>query len=902
MPEWKPEILRRLAPLKLSPAREGEIAEEIAQHLEDRYQELLVTGQSEDAAFRTAIDELKGEDLLARSLQPVESDLYREPAALGKGGSNLFAGILQDIHYALRMLRKSPGFAIVAVLTLALGIGANTAMFSMVDGVILRPLPFKDARRLYTLWERNAKMGYEQNPPAAGNFRDWKDHNRVFERMAAFDSFQTFNLAGNSNPERVDGAAVSPELFELLGVSPVIGRTFTPQEDQLGQNRAVLLSYELWQRRFNASPSIVGKPIILDGSNSTVIGVMPPAFHFPGDTGTVLNIFTAPPAQLWVPLALPPKAWSERSSHYLEVIGRLKPGVTLSQAQTEMNSIEDQLVKEYPGDYIGSDVNLVPLHAQVVGSVRSVLLVLFGAVTFVLLIACANVANLLLARATSRRREVAIRTALGASRSRIVRQLVTENLALAIAGGVLGILIAALGISLLKLVLPDNFPRTAGIHLDRSALIFTALTSVATGLIFGLVPAFQASRTDLTKSLKQGDRGAEGFSRNRQRNVLVISEIALAVILLIGTGLMLRTFVRLQQVDPGFKPDHLLTMEISLPDVRYPDPQKAAFFSLILEQLRAFPDVQSAGAVGHLPLGGDIESYAMEVEGRAKLPNDYANPSCHVVMPGYFETMKIPLVEGRYFGTPDSASSPHVLIVNDVVARNVFPQESPIGRRLQMGIGGFTGEIVGVVRHTSHLTLDYAPVEEVYIPYLQAPISGTMTLTIRTASAPLALSRPVRELILARDKDQPVSKIRAMEDVMGASVAAPRFRTLLLGLFGLAALLLGGLGIYGVMSYSVSQRTREFGIRIALGADLPQILRSVIADGLRLALIGVLIGVAGGLFLTRFLQSLIFGISANDPLTFASVALLLTLVATAACYIPARRAMRVDPMVALRYE
>ena len=868
---------------------EVDLDQEVHAHLELLTEENMRAGMLPNEAQRAARIELGG-------IEQVKEQVREE--RLG----NWLHSVISDCRYGIRQLRKNPSFTAVAVMTLALGIGANTAMFSMVYGVVLRPLPFKDAGRLYTLWERNAKMGYEQNPPAAGNFRDWRDHNHVFEQMAAFDSTQTFNLAGNSSPERVDGAAVSPELFALLGVSPLIGRAFSSQEDQLGQNRVVLLSYELWQRRFNANPSIVGKPITLDGSNSTVIGVMPLGFHFPGDTGTVLNIFTAPAAQLWVPLALTPKAWSERSSHYLEVIGRLKPGVTPSQAQTEMNSIEDQLVKEYPRDYIGSDVNLVPLHAQVVGSVRSVLLVLFGAVAFVLLIGCANVANLLLARATSRRREVAIRTALGASRSRLVRQLVTESLALAIGGGVLGVLIAAWGISALKLILPDNFPRTADIHMDGSALLFTTLASVATGLIFGLAPAFRASRTDVTKSLNEGDRGTEGFGRNRLRSVLVISQVALAVILLIGTGLMLHSFVRLLQVDPGFKPDHLLTMEISLPDARYPNSQKAAFFSLLLEHLRALPEVQSAGAIGHLPLGGAIESYDMEVEGRAKLPNEYANPSCHVVMPGYFEAIKLPLVEGRYFGMRDSSDSPHVLIINDVVAHNVFPRESPIGKRLQLGFNGFTGEIVGVVRHTSHLTLDYAPVEEVYMPYLQAPFWGTMALTIRTASAPLALSRPVREMILALDKDQPVSKIRTMDDVMGASVAALRFRTLLLGLFGLAALLLGGIGIYGVMSYSVSQRTREFGMRIALGADLAQILRLVIAHGLKLTLSGVLIGVAGGLALTRFLRSLLFSISAADPLTFASVALLLTLVAMVACYIPARRATKIDPMIALRYE
>jgi len=866
-----------------------DLDQEVQSHLALLIDENLRAGMSPQEAQRAARIELGG-------IEQVKEQVREQRIG------NWLHSVLSDIRYGLRQLRNNPAFTTIAVLTLALGIGANTIMFSLVYGVVLRPLPFNDAGRLYTLWERNAKLGYEQNPPAAGNFRDWREHNRAFQGMAAFDASQAFNLAGDSSPERVDGTAVSPGLFELLGIAPVLGRTFSPQEDQLGQNRVVLLGYAFWHRRFNADPAIVGKSITLDGSNFTVIGVMPPGFQFPGDTGTILNIFTAPSAQLWVPLALTPKAWTERSSHYLQVIGRLKPRVTLSQAQTEMDSIEDQLVKEYPQEYIGSDVNLIPLRAQVVGSFGPVLLILFGAVAFVLLIACSNVANLLLARASSRRREIAIRTALGGTRARLLRQLVTESLTLAMAGGVLGVIIAARGINLLKLILPDNFPRTTDIHMDGPTLFFTALASVATGLLFGLAPAFQGSRADVSESLKEGARGTEGSSRNRLRNVLIISEVALAVILLIGTGLMLRSFVRLQQVEPGFKPDHLLTMELSLPNARYSDPQKAAFFDLLLERIRALPEVLSAGAIGHLPLAGQIESYDMQVQGRAKLPNEFANPSCHVVMPGYFETMQLSLVEGRYFAPRDSADSPHVLIINDVVARNLFPSERALGKRLQLGFGGWTGEIVGIVRHTSHLSLDNAPVEEVYTPYPQAPFWGTMTLTIRTASAPLALARPVHELILALDKDQPVAKIRTMDDVIGVSVAAPRFRTLLLGLFGLTALLLGAIGIYGVISYTVSQRTHEFGLRMALGADLAQILRSVIVDGLKLTFIGLLFGIAGGVALARFLRSLLFGISATDPLTFAGVIVLLTLVALAACYIPARRATHVDPMIALRYE
>jgi len=810
--------------------------------------------------------------------------------------------LIQDLRYALRQLRKSPGFTATAIIVLALGIGANTAMFSMVYGVMLRSLPFNEPGQLYTLWERNLKMGYEQNPPAAGNFRDWRDRNRVFEQIAAFDASRTFNLAGNNNPERVDGTAASPSLFELLGVKPLFGRTFSLQEDQLGGDNVVLLSYELWQRRFNSDRSIVGKPITVDGKNVTVIGVMPQGFKFPGDTGTVLNIFTAPPAQLWVPLALAPRAWSARSAHYLEVIGRLKPGVTPDQAQAEMNSIEQELVKEYPREYIGSDIKLVPLHAQVVGSFRSALLVLFGAVVFVLLIGCANLANLLLSRATSRQREVAIRSALGASRLRLIRQLVTESLALSIAGGTLGVLTAAWGIGMLKLILPSNFPRTSNIHLDGPALIFTALASVATGLVFGLVPAFQASRTHLNESLKEGERGAEGFGRNRLRGVLVASEIALALILLVGTGLVLRSFVRLQAVDPGFKPDHVLTAEISLPEAQYPDTQKAAFFSQLLDRVRTLPGVLSAGAIGHLPLGGEIESYAMQVVARAPLPNEYANPSCHVVLPGYFEAMKVPLVEGRFLDERDDAQSQHVLIINDVVARNVFPNESPIGKRLQMGFNSFSGEIVGVVRHTSHLSLDSAPSEEVYTPYRQAPFWGSMTLTVRTAAAPLALARSVREVVQAIDKDQPVSKIRPMDDVMESSVAAPRFRTLLLGLFGLTALLLGAIGIYGVMSYSVSQRTREIGIRMALGAARPQVIKLVLRQGLVLTLAGVGLGMLGALALTQLLSSMLYEVRPTDGLTFTGVILLLTAVSLLANWLPARRAAKVDPMVALRYE
>jgi len=657
------------------------------------------------------------------------------------------SGLAQDLRYALRQLRKSPGFTFIALATLALGIGATTAIFSIIDGVLLQPLPFRSPARLYTLWERNVKMGYEQNPPAAANFRDWQQRNRVFEQLAAFDAQRKFDLAGNGNPERVDGAAVSPSLFQTLGVSPLLGRTFASDEDQLGHERVILLSYGLWQRRFDRDQSVVGKQITVDGQSFTVVGVMRPGFHFPGDTGTVLSTFTAPAAEVWVPLALTPRQWTERSSHYLEVIGRLRSGVALAVAQDQMNSIEQDLARAYPRDYIGSDVKFVPLRAQVVGSVRSALIVLFGAVVFVLLIACANIANLLLARATVRQREVAIRSAMGATSARLLRQMVIESVTLAVAGGILGTLLAFWAICLIRTVVPSNFPRAADVHLSSTVLLFTAVVSTFTGLIFGLAPALQSLKIRTSESLKQGERGAEGSIHSRLRNALVVSEIALALILLVGTGLLLRSFSRLLEVNLGFQPDHVLTMEISLPDARYPDPQKAAFFAQLLNRIRSLPGVQSAGAIGHLPLSGDIESYYMQVEGRAPLPNELANPDCHVVMPGYFEAMKVPLVEGRFPEDRDNLQSPRVVVINDIVARNVFPHENPIGKRLRMGFNGYSGEIIGVVGHTSDLNVDSAPDEEVYTPYLQAPFWNQLSLTVRTASSPLALSQPIQELL-----------------------------------------------------------------------------------------------------------------------------------------------------------
>jgi putative ABC transport system permease protein len=530
------------------------------------------------------------------------------------------------------------------------------------------------------------------------------------------------------------------------------------------------------------------------------------------------------------------------------------------------------------------------------------LLVLFGAVVAVLLICCANVANLYLAQSASRQKEMAVRFVMGAGRSRLIRQLVTESLLLATIGGAFGILMAYWAIRFLKLILPETLPNADLIHVNVPVLIFTLAATVATGLLFGLLPAIQASRADLTDSLKKSERGLEGIHHNRLRSLLVVSEVALALVLLVGTGLLLRSFVRLQEVSLGFVPEHVLTMEISLPDVQYPDPQKAVFFAQLLEKIRALPGVVSAGAIGHLPLGGNIESYDLQIEGHAPLPNEYANPDNHVVEPGYFQAMKIALLNGRYFDSRDAADSPRAIIVNEAAAHNLFPNENPLGKRLKLGFNKFSGEIVGVVANTKHLTLEYPLVEEVYVPYSQAPFWGTMALTVRTASAPLALAPAVREMVLSIDKDQPVSKIRTMDDVLESSVSTPRFRTFLLALFGVAALFLGAIGIYGLVSYSVSQRTREIGIRMALGAAQPQVMKLVLAQGLKPTLIGMAIGLVGSIGVTRLLSSMLYDVRPTDPLTFAGVTLLLAATALLATYVPARRAVKVDPNVALRYE
>ena len=809
----------------------------------------------------------------------------------------------QDLRFGARMLMRKPGFTLVAIITLALGIGANTAIFSVVNAVLLRPLPFQNPEQLFTLWERNPKQGYEQNPPAAGNYLDWQAQNRVFAQMAIYDPFRKFNLTHEDLPERIAGAAVSASLFAVLGVGPAQGRVFLPEEEQPGSDQVALVSYGLWRRRFAGDPNLVGKTITLDGRNRTVIGVMPEGFQFPGGSGTQLRIYTPPPAELWVPLAMDANAWRARSSHSLSVIARLRPEGAIEQAETEMNAIQQRLAQQYSSDYLGSHVKLVPLRAQVVGTARPALLILWGAVALVLLIACVNVANLSLSRATTRKRELAIRSALGAGRLRVIRQLLTESLLLALAGGACGVFLASWGIEALTPIIPNDFPRREEIAVDLWTLGFTLLVATLTGLIFGLVPALQSSKTDLTSSLKEGGRSeSEGGGRNRMRSLLVVTETALALVLLVGAGLLIQSLLRLQRVNPGFHPERVLTMELSLPRSRYPREQRPAFFRSLIERIHTIPGVSSVGASTHIPLAGDNMNFAFFIEGRQSPEGRLPGADCRAVTPDYFNALGIPLVKGRAFSDRDGPEAPQVFVINETMARRHFPNEDPVGKRMKVGFSDKTGEIVGIVGAVKHWGLDAEAKEEIYTSYDQTPFWASMTLVARTTGDPLSVAGAAQNEVRAVDKDQPVTRVRTMEAVVAGSVAQPRFRTLLLGSFAVIALLLAAVGIYGVISYAVMQRTQEIGIRIALGAQPRDVLRLVVRQGMAPALVGLGVGLIGAFALTRLLKDLLFIVRPTDPATFALVALLLASVALLACYLPARRATKVDPMVALRRE
>jgi putative ABC transport system permease protein len=805
--------------------------------------------------------------------------------------------LLQDLRYGIRVLLKNPAFSGVAVLALSLGVGANTAIFSVVNALLIRPLAYRDSERLVRInhWESKSNSESAVSPPG---FADYRDQSRGFESMSAISlGNSALNFSEQGEPERLQATRVSANFFVTLGVEPALGRAFVPEEDQQGQNRVVVLSDSLWQRRFGGDRDLIGNDIVLSGQSYKVIGVMPASFRFDND-------------DLWRPLALSPENFApdQRGNEFLKVIGRLKPETRLEQAQAEMDTIAATIMQNNPGFYpkeSGWGLRVTSLRDEVVGSIRPALLVLLGAVGFVLLIACANVANLLLARAAARQKEIAIRTALGASRGHLIRQLLTESLLLALTGGSLGLLLALWGVRLLINLGGASIPRAQEIGVDGRVLGFTVLVSLMTAILFGLVPAIKASRVDLQGMLKEGGRSSLG-SKHRARAALVVADVALSLVLLIGAGLLIRSFARLQNVSPGFQAQGLLTMQMSVPAFKYREPyQVKSFYDNAIEQIRALPAVESVGAVSDLPLSGAVHSGSFNIEGRTVPPGeDEPHADLRAATPDYFQAMRIPLLKGRYFTEQDTKEARPVALIDETLAGRYFPDEEPLGKRVEFqSVQGkpVWREIVGVVGRVKHKGLDIEFKDKLYSPHAQVSYSN-MFLVVRSATDPLSLATAVRDAVRRVDKDQPVYKVATMEQLISNSLAQRRLSVVLFGVFAGLAMVLAAVGLYGVISYAVTQRTNEIGLRMALGADRTDIFKMVVSQGLMLTLAGVGLGLGCALALTRVMSSLLFGVTPTDPVTFAVVPLVLTGVAVAACFVPARRATKVDPMVALRYE
>jgi putative ABC transport system permease protein len=800
--------------------------------------------------------------------------------------------MFEDLRYSLRVLASSPSFTVVAVVGLALGIGANSAIFTAMNAVLLRTLPYKEAEQLVLLWQLNRHNGDHEIKASAPDYIDWKEENSLFQDIAAFNanSGLGLNLSGAGHPARISATSVTGNLFSVLGVTPALGRSFLPDEERPGSAPVCILSDDLWKRRFGSDSKIIGKAVTLNGEMWTVVGVMPAGFRFPQSV------------DLWVPAMVRSTARTKRAQHYLGVIARLKPGLSLDHAQAELDSLARRMELQYPETNAGLGIRLVPLRTQITGNIRPALLVLFGATAFVLLIACTNLANLLLVRATVRQAEMSLRLALGASRTRLVRQLLTESALLGLLGGILGLILAFAGTRLLFNHSPSNFPRTNEIAVDGRVLAFTLGLSVFTAVIFGVVPALQASKPDLIRTLKVGGSGfAMGHGWQRLRLLLVASEMALALVLLIGASLMIRSFFRLQEVNIGLDPLNVLTMNTTLTVDRYPAPRQIAFYREVVERIGALPGVTSVGAVDNLPLGGsDVHSFG--IVGRSAWdPGDEPSGEFGVVTPQYFNAIGIPLTKGRYFTESDGDETPRVAIINDAVARRYWPQEDPLGKKITIDFEREPREIVGVVGNVRHLGIDKQEPLQVYIPHSQRG-GAAMYLVVRTTSDPLNLVPSVRAAVEAVDNDQPVYDIQTMEQRLSDSASPRRFNMLLLGIFAALALLLAGGGTYGVMSYFVTQQTHDIGIRIALGADQVKILKLVVGKGLVILFSALAVGVAVALTFSRVISGLLFGISALDLTSILGASLLLTTVGLLACYIPACRASRVDPMVALRYE
>ncbi|HVG32962.1 MAG TPA: ABC transporter permease [Pyrinomonadaceae bacterium] len=803
---------------------------------------------------------------------------------------------MQDLRYGVRMLGKHPGFTIVAVLAIALGIGANTTIFSCVNALLLHPFSFANQERLMVVWERIPEGGIRRGSVAPGNFVDWRDQNRVFEQMAAF-SQRAFNLTEGGEPERVSGARVTPGFFTVLGVKPLQGRTFTEEEGQLGHEQVAVIKQSLWERRFASDPNIIGRQIMIDGKSYTVVGVLAPDFNFPLNGG-----------EIWTSLAFDPKDLADRGSHYLQTLALLKPGISKAQAQAEIDTISRQAQQQYPETNTGRTGLVEGLDETYTRGSRIYLIVLMGAVVFVLLIACANVANLLLVRATSRQKEIAVRMALGGSRWRLIRQLLTESILLSTIGGILGLLFSVWGIEFIRGGMPPGFtqfiPGWDKLHLDTSVLLFTLVITLLTGAVFGLAPALQATRLNLNEALKESGKGtSSGASRNRLRSILVVAEVALSLVLLVGAGLMIRSFVHLISSNLGVNPENVLTMELSISRLKYPDEQhRVNFYEQLIGRVQNLPGVQKAAAINYVPMGRSNTSSFFRIADQPAPPKGKLPlADFQVVTNQYFEAIGTPLLQGRTFTDQDKKGSTRVLIINDRLAKRYFPAGDALGKRLIFSDEDGPVEIVGVAADVKNEDLEDEPNLTVYAPFAQQPW-WSMALVVRTNAEPTQITSAVRNEVRAMDQELPIYNVKTMQQVIDETVSPKRLATYMLGFFAFAALILAAIGIYAVMAYSVTSRTHEIGIRMALGAQPRDIIRLIVGHGLFLTLIGVVLGLLGAFGLTRVMTEMLSGVTATDPLTFIALPLVLSAIALLACLIPARRATKVDPMIALRYE
>jgi putative ABC transport system permease protein len=876
--QWSNELTSALRSLFRRRQEEQQLHEELQFHLERLIEHNLAAGMPPEEARYAALRLFGGVQQAKEECRDM-------------GRVNFIEHLIQDLRYGMRQIRRTPGFAAVAVVTLALGIGANTAIFSFVNGVLLQPLPYKEASRLVFVAGTNEKQGVKVDVTSYPDFADWRAQNRVFSGLAAYRA-QYYDLSGRGVPERTRGVRITEDLLELLEESPELGRSFAPEEYQPGSDHVVLLSDGLSRRLFAGDPQIVGRALRLNDDVYTVIGIMPSSFQFPPTEN----------ADLYAPLT--PDA--NRHHGWLFSVGRLKPGVSLQQAQAEMDTIARRLEQQYPGSNKGVGVNVLSLQESVVVDLRPALLVFSCAVGLVLLIACGNVANLMLSRSTARERELAVRAALGAARGRLMQQVLTENVLLGLRGGTLGLALAVWGVRALVAMLKFRVPpsQLESIHIDGWVLSFTFLVSMLTGITFGLAPALVASRLELNESLKEGPRGVAGTVRSgRLRGVLVVSEVALSVVLLVGAGLMIKSFVLLTNVDTGIEARNVLAMDFSLQESKYGKPHvRADFLQQVAERVRMLPGVQSASWVTDLPMSDYTDGLSFSIVGQPDAPGTHRSASFNVVGPGYFKTLRIPLIRGRDFTDHDTDTAPGVVLINQAVVRRFWPEEDPLGKQITMDGKRFFS-IIGVVGNIRQQGPASQTSPEVYLSYLQDPVDWPYrTLVVRSGGDPLKLVGLVQQAVWSVNKDQPISHTRTMEQVRAGSVAQPRVFAVVLGVFAALALVLASVGIYGVVSYSVAQRSHEVGVRKALGAENTDVLRLVLGEGMVHVAVGLGIGLAGALALTRLLSGFLYGVRPTDLITYGAVALVLTGAALLACYLPARRAMKVEPMVALRYE